>query len=208
MIEGYDVTAKGYLSRCAARLRENDLASLFYAAAELRCCVETKLAEYFEHYEPYRKRRVQAFKIGENAKLVRKIIAGEVIAQITVLVEGQAPITFYHTPVPKRLEDYCKNQIDNLRHAQVTYRPPDDPWWAETRDGLIDAYRMAWVACKGDLPLPPLWDVKTRKTHPFIVSLTDDNQEQVRSWQGKEGAIFSMDVKYRETPPSEWVCDL
>ncbi len=204
----YDVTARGYLKRCADRLRESDPASLFYAAGELRCCVEAKLVQYFEHYQPYRNRRVQQFRIGENAKLVQKIIAGEVIAKITMLVDDQMPLTLYHTPVPKRLENYCKKEVDNLRHAQTLYRSADDPWWGKTRSELLDAYRLAWVACKGDLPLPPLWQGKSKKTHPFIVNLTDENQEQVRSWQEKVGETVSMDVSYLESPPAEWQCDL
>jgi hypothetical protein len=204
----YGVSAKAYLARCAERLREDRAESLFYAAFELRNCVEVRQAEYLYHYAPYKNTKIRPYRIGETAKRLNAIKNGDLIGKFEFHFPNQEVFTGYHTPVPKRLRDACERQLDGLRHAQHEYRALCHPWWAQQRDLLITSYRLAWVACQGDVPMPPLWNTKTGEAHPMVFDVTPENEQYLNLFSGSVGANFSLRVSYIEVPPASWVPDL
>src|SRR5437867_3708509 len=102
----YDVSSRGYLARARVRLDEETPESLFYAAFELRCGIETRLQDYLEaHTEALDLRRV-GWRITFMGKtLEREFSSGEKIARVRVYRDdGGALIgTWYHTPVSPSL---------------------------------------------------------------------------------------------------------
>jgi hypothetical protein len=208
MDDDYKITPQAYLTRCRERLLEETKQALFYAAVELRCCVEARLAEYFEHHENLKHRRFQPYRLGENQRTVSKIAAGDVISRVTFRLADGTALRNFHTPVPLTLQDYVKRSVDDLRHCQPHYRRPDDPWWSETRNGLIAAYRAAWISCRGEMPLPPLWDRDTGETHPVIIYHTEQNKAAMKRFTSVTNAHVDVRVEYLEAPPANWRYDL
>lgn len=204
----YGVDARSYLGRCKERLLENTKASLFYAAYELRNCVEARLSEYIEHFEPMKNKKLKPYKIGENARLVRQISQGHAIACFEGEFEGYT-LKEYHTPVPIELKRYCEMKVDELRHAQVKFRHSDDEWWISTRNDLLANYRLAWFACQGNMPVPPLWENGTKRMHPTIFMLTDENRDALQAFAkdaiGREGEFR---ISYISDPYDLWKPDL
>lgn len=204
----YGIDARSYLIRCRDRLRENSKASLFYAAFELRNCVEARLAEYIEHYEPLKHKKVKPFKIGENARLVKQINQGHAIACFQANIGGRL-LCEYHTPVPIELKRFCETKVDCLRHAQIQFRHDNDEWWFKTRTELIDNYRLAYFACQGNMPVPPLWRNGTKQLHPTIFMVTPDNRATLEMFKdlpvGEEGHVH---VSYIDDPYTLWTPDL
>ena len=204
----YGVSARSYLERCAKRLREKELASLFYAAFELRNCVEARQAEYLEHYDPVKNKKIRPFKLGENAKKLAAIKKGDAIGKFEFILTDEISFAGYHTPIPDRLKQICEKRLDSLRHAQIKFRDAKDSWWANQRAILLEGYRLAWIACKGDIPMPPLWDRKTGKTHPVVFEQTPENEHFLDLVRGNIGREFSLRVSYLDVHPDHWVPDL
>lgn len=77
--DDYQTSPQGYLARCRDRLREGTKAGIFYAALELRGCIEARHAEYFEHHEPLSGTKFQPWRLGESQKVVAKITEGALL---------------------------------------------------------------------------------------------------------------------------------
>lgn len=215
-MDDYRVSDRDYLRRCREQIELDTKQGLFYAAFELKCFIEAKLAEYVEHWEGRKSNRVHAFKIGENARTIKKLNIGEIIIGMQFVdVEAGIDETLYHTPVPERLKAFAERYLDDMRHAQVLYRAPDDPWWAEARERLIENYRIAWISSRGTVPVPPLFDwSKPEQTlsHSFVFMYPDGfpSEEKPNALHShiKAGKTMDFNVIYMEESPKEWVCDL
>lgn len=204
----YDVSAAGYLARARDRLLDDDKVGLFYAALELRCCVEARQAEYIEHLSAFKGKKVRPYKIGENRERIAKISGGKLIAKLIFELPDGQRFEAFHTPVPAPLTRYCERSLDNLRHAQPAYRNRDDPWWANTRDLLIDNYRLAWISCQGNSLAPPMWSSKSRLTHPMVFEVREQDRAALETLRKSVGDHFEVHVDYLESPPPDWICDL
>ena len=64
----YAVSPQEYLARARQRLISNDPSSLFYAAFELRCCVESRQADYLDALEFYRGKKAKHWKVGDTSR--------------------------------------------------------------------------------------------------------------------------------------------
>lgn len=209
--DDYGVSARDYLFRAREKLLEGSKTALFHAALELRCCVEARQAEYLEGQTGTSK-KLQPFRLGETARTIRRIYAGELIFKMTISsTQKDAPsTTHYHTPVPQVLLSYCERRIDALRHAQTHYRPPKDVWWDEIRREMVEHYRLAWLACQGTILMPPLWDRKTGRLSPIRIQLGTDrmSSDQIGRPLEAVGTTLMMRVEHLEHPPPDWHCDL
>lgn len=212
-MDDYKVTDRAYLARCREQLLTNTKQGLFYAAFELKCAVETRLAEYLEHLDSHAGKRIQPFKIGENARVIQRLRIGEIIIKMTYgAQDSDFQVTHYHTPVPETLKKYAERTVDQLRHAQNVYRKPDDPWWDATRKGLIENYRLAWIASRGTVPVPPMfdWSKAGGESMPLANSVVflfpDGLDDSVKEF--RKDRTMNLNVEYLEQPPAEWVCDL
>lgn len=206
--ETYGVSALSYLRRTRERLLDDTKAALFYAALELRCCVEARQAEYIEHLNAYKGQKLRPYRLGENRDKIAKISDGKVIAKLTFDLGDGETFEGYHTPVPASLVRYCEKHLDKLRHVQSQYRGPDDEWWAKTRADLVSHYRQAWISCQGNMMVPPLWNANSKQTHPMVFEIDDDNRATMERMKGAVGEHFNVHVSYLEHPPESWVCDL
>ena len=211
-MEDYAVTPRAYLGRCRDQIRLNTKASMFYAAFELKCAVEAQIAEHLEHLDSQAGKRIKPYKIGQNARIIQKLKIGEVIIKmIWSSQDGSLLKTCYHTPVPDALKRYAECVLDELRHAQHVYRKPNDDWWNEKRQGLIENYRLAWLSSRGTVPIPPLFDLSKPLNGGMplansVVFLYPDDEE-VDTWMEKDTQV-NLEIDYLEEPPAEWVCDL
>lgn len=210
-MDNYGVMARDYLARARERLLDGSKAALFHAALELRCCVEARQAEYLEHQTVKPGRKFQPYKLGEAEKTIRRIYAGEGIFRLKISGSGARlfEATHYHTPVPRALVAFCERKVDALRHAQLHYRGPEDPWWNKTRRALVEHYRMAWLACRGTIMMPPLWNRKTGEMTPIHFQLGDGGEYLAgEDYAAMVGRKITLGVDYLEEPPPDWECDL
>ncbi|MBB5985639.1 hypothetical protein [Sphingobium lignivorans] len=206
--ETYGVSASSYLRRARERVLDGTKAALFYAALELRCCVEARQAEYIEHLSAYKGQKLRPYRLGENRSKIAKISGGKLIAKLTFELGDGEVLEGYHTPVPASLVRYCEKHLDNLRHAQSRFRGHDDEFWNRTRTDLIAHYRLAWISCQGNMMVPPLWSANSKKTHPMVFEITDGNRAAMERMKESVGEHFNVHVSYLEHPPESWVCDL
>lgn len=134
----YRVDAHSYLERARERLSEERLESLFYAALELRCGIESRLQEYLEaqkHIAECRRSGWRIPKLGKNIE--RAFQLGDKIARVTILDSStkEEITSLIYTPVTAELQKNGQG-LGNLLHALKSPRPSDDPWWKETREVL------------------------------------------------------------------------
>src|SRR5262249_953257 len=86
-----------YLTRAKEQLLQNSSQSPFYAAFELRCCVETRQEEYATEIE-YIKAKIKPWNIGATAKQLEKMFDSSKIARVTISQGNHEGFTLYHTP--------------------------------------------------------------------------------------------------------------
>ena len=208
MSNDYGTSPQAYLARARRCLERGTKEGLFHAAFELRCCVEARLAEYFELCESLAGKRLQMHKATDNQRTINAITSGDVISSITFRLSDGTILRQFHTPVPASLQAYVKRGIDHLRHAQRVYRPADDIWWSETKAELLNAYRAAWITCRGEMPLPPLWNADTGEMHPVHVLFNDSNQAALQRFSDPRNMFMEIEVDRFDEPPVDWVCDL
>lgn len=204
---GYSVSANAYLSRAKAALMTGKPEALFYAALELRCCIETRQAEYAEALIAYKGTRIKPWNIGDIGKKIRKASNADRIALMRYDF-GELKLESYHTPVSDGLVKFAERELGPLLHCQSEYRKSDDKWWDNVRENLLGGYRMAWLACKGDSLTPPLWDQKTKQVHPVTIQMSDENTLLFQKLPTLPGTTFNVEIRYLKTPPSHWQCDL
>lgn len=204
----YGVSPDAYLSRARASLAETAPAAVFYAAYELRCCIEARQAEYLAALEQYRGTRIKPWNIGDNGKRIRRGSYADSLVMVRYWFEDGPEATTYHTPVGDKLLQFAERTLGALLHVQPEFRSELDPWWASTRASLLEGYRMAWLACQGDSLVPPLWNLETKALHPVPLEKHDRNAEFFNAERELIGAKVLMEVRYPEVPPQDWVYDL
>lgn len=203
---GYEISADAYLSRARKALAIGDLDALFYAAYELRCCVETRQAEYADALLAFKGTKIKPWKIGDTGKRIRRASAAKQISLLKLHVGNQV-VESYHTPVTEDLVSFAEHDLGHLLHCQRIYRSQEDIWWAKTRERLLAGYRLAWVACRGDNMVPPIYNSKTGAVHPQRIAQMAHNQTLFdRPLQ--PGTKIKVEISYLDAPPASWVCDL
>jgi hypothetical protein len=145
----YPVTPQDYLARARERLISNDPANLFYAAFELRCCVESRQADYLDALEKYQGVKVKGWKVGEVSRKLLHVWPDPKIARLTYGFDGREFPTYF-TPVPPKLVRAVEKDVGPFLHAQLHDRRSDDEWWQEARAKLTQIYKEAWIACRGE----------------------------------------------------------
>jgi hypothetical protein len=196
----YLVTSRAYLARAKRRLKDQTLEGLFYAAFELRCCVETRQEEYATALE-FLKTKVKPWKIGKTAMTLERIFESKKIAHIILSFDGSEKFDLYYTPVSKRLYGAAE-RLGLLLHRMKTFKEDSDSFWETIRTKLQNIYRDAWLACQGTLLTPPFME------HPLKV---EDPSEDLAEWlirAGREHLNGTITVEYLNHPPSGWTCDL
>ncbi|WP_109614517.1 hypothetical protein [Pseudaminobacter salicylatoxidans] len=178
---------------------------MFYAALELRGCVEARQDEYLEAQVRYRQSLPRSWQVGKKAKELDRIFSQDKISKITIAPAMVPSLTVYHIPVGKHLVN-CVDRLGNYLHA-VQFQRMNDPWWMDFKALLLETYRAAWIVCQGSLLCPPFISSGGKTSVTIEV---DQNQERQVDWRayGKPGDMVDVHVDYPNSPPLEWVCDL
>jgi hypothetical protein len=203
----YSVSATGYLERARAALLSKEPNFLFYAALELRCCVEARQLEYAESHSALKNTTIKSWKIADTGKRIEKVSNVDSISQMRFRFEDQEAVVF-HTPVSKQLIRLADKGLGDLLHAQRCFRSEGNEWWAIKQAELVKCYRMSWVACKGDLMVPPLMSKKTGETHPLVINQNSENEQLCKFMAETHDRRFEVEVTYLNEPPATWECDV
>jgi hypothetical protein len=196
----YSVSSRAYLARANRRLKEQTLESLFYAALELRCCVETRQEEYATALD-FLKTKVKPWKIGDTAMTLERVFDSKKLAHITVAFYDSREFYLYYTPVPETLYRGTE-RLGTLLHRMEVFKADTDPFWTMARAELQNIYRGAWLACQGTLLTPPFFEQPLKVENP-----SGDLAEWLIK-AGKEQLKVTMRVEYLDQPPSVWTCDI
>lgn len=199
----YGVSARDYLARARLNLASDQLPSLFYAAFELRCCVEARQDLYLEAQRKYRRSLPRSWQLKPKSRELDRIFASNRIAKITVHFDDSIASTFHYVPVSTSLLKAAQKLGDDL-HCKQRHHDPSHPWWSELRDRLVDTYRQAWFCCKGQLLCPLLLNPDLKTEGIFDMDgLDPDFITAMRS-----GRDVKITVAYPTTYPSDWICNL
>lgn len=206
----YQTDARAYLARARQCLIESEHRFLFYAAFELRCCIETRQAGYIAALEFYRGNKVKPWRLRELSGKLRKVWDRPSIASIRFYFDDGWSFQTYYTPVTKELVMAAEKELGQLLHS--VYIDQDEwPAWADERKrALTRIYRDAWLACQGQHLAPPIWDADTREPHPFCIEGGDEVRELFERFElGATGKTqFRFELDYLNHPPKNWHCDL
>lgn len=199
----YRVDANSYLERARERLHDDRLDSLFYAALELRCGIESRLQEYLEAQEHIAECRRSGWRIPKLGKnIARAFQLGDKIARVTIFDPStkEEITSLIYTPVTSELQKNGQ-RLGNLLHALKRPRPFDDPWWKETREFLEKVTAQLAVAVSGTLLGPMIWNPKTGEAiMRQEIALGQDPKPLIEKI-GKIGARCVIKVEYLEQVP-------
>ena len=202
----YFVGARAYLARAKDCLLETRNDALFYAAFELRCCVEARQEAYLEAIE-YINKKIRPWEIGKTAKTLASIFTSEKIAFVSIGFGEGKRYPMYYTPVSKRLIKGAE-KLGELLHSQKAFHADEDVFWSTTRAEVLSVYRDAWLSCRGTLLAPPLWQSKTKQCTPSRWKTLMTNSAHLVERAVARKTTISMRVNYLDQVPSNWVCDL
>jgi len=206
----YPITPQDYLARARDRLLSNDPANLFYAALELRCCVESRQGDYLDALEYFRGHKIRPWQVGQTSRKLLTVWDDPKIAKLTYKFPDKEFETFF-TPVMPALVRAVEKELGALLHAQTKFRKASEGWWESTKNRLIEIYREAWVACRGEHMAPPLWNFQSGETHPMKLYTRADTADLVVRMLllGKSRTKeFVLGVDYLDESPEDWKCDL
>lgn len=204
----YPVIARFYLRRAKHALRKRDPRTLFYAAFELRCCVEARQAEYAEALVALKGSKIKPWNVGDTGKRIRKNSIASSITLMHLKFPDGSEYSSYHTPITDELIGVVERDLTPLLHCQMVYRKQDDPWWDEVRSKIRNAYRLAWLACQGDSMTPPLGNLETGEMHPAIIEMRDHDGHVTELIQKAAGHPMEVHISSPDGPPAHWKCDL
>lgn len=191
------------MRRANSRLLQGGPESLFYAALELRCGLETRLYDYLDAERSISKRKKKGWKIaGAAMELDRVFKTGDKIVEATILDEKSEQLRFilYFTPVRKRLQE-AGGKLGNLLHRLKEDREDDDPWWRQTRLFLQQVSDDLAFSVRGTL-LGPIMKSPTG-SHYSCLYVADECpvSDEIVSFT-KVGHAFSMSVSYHDSLPA------
>jgi hypothetical protein len=203
-LEDYGIGSASYLARAKSRLEQREPASLFYAALELRCCVEARQDEYLEAQKRYRRSLPRSWQIGKKARELDSIFAQDRISEVTFSRDGIPSITGFHIPIQRPLVKKAEGLGDYL-HAKQKFHSAGDAWWSELEALLKEIYRGVWYCCRGILLCPPfLHEDGTTSVAFEYADPMPPHWERYR----EPGTQIVVKVEYPSGPPADWVCDI
>lgn len=199
----YKISSRDYLLRAQSRLAECTRKSLFYAAFELRCGIETRMREYLAAWDHISKKKKNGWSITELGRSVEKAFKiGDKIIRLEFreIDTGNIILIFYHTPVSNSLKK-SGERLGNYLHAMKVYKKVDDPFWENLHSELQYIARELEIVNKGTLLGPPLFKRGTGKGGMNLeLSTGDDAEELIKLFRNKK---FRVNVSYIDSFPSE-----
>ena len=196
----FDETPHGHLTRARRHLEGDDRADLFYAALELRFCVEARQDSYVQAQRRYLKSIPPAHKIGNQAAALRRLFNRDEILRLEIDFYDAPPTLLYYTPVTNDLKT-CAEKLGDLLHVQKVRRSENDAWWLAQKNYLLRTYRLAWVACRGEMLSPLLL-----RSDNSVIGAIEVMEEQDPGFFGRLGEVGrrgTFNVAYIDALPSD-----
>ena len=196
----YKNTSRAYLNRAKQHLDSEAHESLFYAAFELRCGIESRSAEYLEPYDHVPNSVKETWRFAHLRRGMEKAFEiGDKIARLAILERGgKERAVFYFTPVTSELLKRGE-RIGEYLHALKT--TPNENWWQETRKFLDETSQQLRVATTGTLLGPPLLQPATKDMSVHIE--IPDGYPPVNPVElvGQIGEDVVADIRYLDELP-------
>ncbi|MES9906529.1 MAG: hypothetical protein ABW168_28090 [Sedimenticola sp.] len=175
----YEISSRNYLGRARECLAEGSSQSLFYAAFELRCGIESRMSEYLEVWEHISKKKKKGWRIAEMGRNVEEAFkTGNKIVRWAVHDKStnELIVCLYYTPVTSALKK-SGEKLGNYLHSMKRHKVPSDHFWIKLRNDLESAYEKLAIANTGTLLGPPLMKSDTGQVD-MRVELPNENQQQ------------------------------
>src|ERR1017187_4197834 len=198
----YGTSAPAYLRRANARLAEGSQESLFYAAFELRCGIETRLQDYLDAQDGISKQKKEGWRIMNAGKELERVFnLGDKIIEVTIFDKEseQSRFALYYTPVSERLR---KNgaRLGEISHAMKVEREDDDPWWKETRLFLYQISDDLALSIRGTLLGPIMERPEGGFRGWFYIGDRCPIGKEIEAF-AKVGLQFGMNISYYDSLP-------
>jgi len=161
----YKISSRDYLQRARKRLDEGNFESLFYAAWELRCGIESRIQTYLEAHDFISKKLKKGWQVAKLAKGLEEAFENsKKIVRFQCFQPGTKDPLFIliYTPVTPKLQKYGE-KLGSYLHAMKIFKRLDDVYWEKLRSELEKIYSELQKANYGTLLGPPLLDKKTGK---------------------------------------------
>ncbi|MGB2517621.1 hypothetical protein [Shewanella algae] len=189
----YGITSRYYLQRAKTLRAKNDIASLFYAAFEVRCGVEVRMKEYLDAQQHISDKKKRGWKIAELARNIEDAFRlGEKKAIIQIVdATTQVPILFVsYTPVRNKAYKVAQ-KLGNIMHCAKQYYSDDNPHWDYVRGLVDDGIAELEFSTSGNLLGPPIKHPKTGEVQMFL----ENSQEKLGYLQSSPDILFRVDYK-------------
>ncbi|MBW0144307.1 hypothetical protein [Sphingomicrobium clamense] len=203
--DAYYTSARAYLRRAREALRKKDVRNLFYAAFELRCCVEARQLEYADALVKLQGKKIRAWKISETYNAIQANSGNGKIVQMQF---RQSANTFdlFHVPVSVNLKSSAEKLGDFLHAREAMFRVGSTEH-ERLLAHVIETYRLSWLCCKGDALVPPLFANDSHEIHPLRIELDQEIREKLSDFCLDEGSEVEFQVKYLDEPPADWIAE-
>lgn len=204
----YFTSAQSYLRRARERILEGKMESLFYAAFELRACIEARVVEYAEAL-PNIKGKITSWQLAKARLALNRAVPDRRFTLLTIQIDG-AQHTVTHTPIPNEV---WKNvgRLGDYLHYRHEFDGTDDEQLREFAELVLSVYKDAWIACKGDLIGPLLGRGKPGSKLTALIRFDSPDAHQFNKFVQAavtDGRQVTLDIKYPEQLPSDWDYDL
>lgn len=203
----YAISSRDYLFRAKKRLSESKSESLFYAAFELRCGIESRMQAYLDAQKFVSKKKKKGWQIVKLGKNIEKIFkTGDKIIELTIREQKTESIIdkFYYTPVTSKLINLGE-RLGGFLHAMKKLIKEDDKWWLSTREYLNSVYHELEKANTGTLLGPPLIKKETGQISMNLEILKGVDSNSLKDKVGQIGIQRILEVKYLNDLPLDAV---
>ena len=201
----YEIDSRSYLKRAKYRMNEDSLHSLFYAALELRCGIESRMQQYLNSQEHISKRKKKGWQIAKLGKNIEKAFrTGNKITKLNITNKksGKHLQTLYYTPVTSTLQKQGK-KLGNYLHAAKKFHSSSENFWDVFRTVLINVSEGLDIANYGTLLGPPLIHPNKKQMYMNVELLQNESYQEKLSEIGGVGNDITMQVEYLNILPKE-----
>lgn len=205
----YPTAAQSYLRRARDRILEGTTASLFYAAFELRACIEARVVEYAETLPHIKGKKITSWQLAKAKLALQRAVPDRRYTVMTIKI-GDAQHTVAHTPIPN---DVWKNvgKLGDYLHYRHDFDDGDREHLLALAHLVLTVYKDAWIACRGDLIGPLLGRGKPGSQVTTLIRLDSPDalafNEIIKKAVAEETPAI-MGIEYPDELPGDWDFDL
>ena len=189
----YYTSSEAYLERASELLVTDSHENLFYAAYELRCFVEERQNQYLTAQEQYRSSLPKAWKIGQQAKELKRIYSKQAAQKITIVFQDGYEFVTLYVPVSLILKSKAE-KLGRLLHVPKTNL--DKAELDKIAMELNEIHTQAKYCQSGNLLAPMLVDLKSnRPIGNMALEISQEEHEKLMPFMTK-GTEHLLKVEY------------